>query len=168
MPRPRLLAIATSLTAVAVAAVALAAAPQRITPKGVGGVKLGATFKALRAKGLVGPLRRGCELGGPNTRGAALRPPLRGSVDFSLSSPRKATNITVTRGAKARGVGIGATIAQIKRAFPKARVDHSTDSTFLLTLVRVPKGGGGRLHFGVSTKTKRVTVIGVPYIAFCE
>ena len=56
----------------------------------------------------------------------------------------------------------------IKDAFPKAKVDHSTDETFLLTLVKIPRDGGGKLRFGVSTKTDRVTQIGVPYIAFCE
>jgi hypothetical protein len=39
---------------------------------------------------------------------------------------------------------------------------------FRLTLVRVPKNGGGRIMFGVSTRTKRTTLIGVPLIAFCE
>jgi hypothetical protein len=27
---------------------------------------------------------------------------------------------------------------------------------------------GGQITFGVSTQTKRTTVIGVPFIAFCE
>ena len=116
----------------------------------------------------MGKIRRGCELGGPNTRSAPLRPPLEGQVNFTLKTPRRVTDITVRGGAKARGVGIGDTIADIKDAYPKAKVDHSTDRTFELTLVRVPKDGGGRLRFGVSTKTKKVTLIGVPFIAFCE
>jgi hypothetical protein len=65
-------------------------------------------------------------------------------------------------------VGIGATIAAIKAAYPKVTVDHSTDGTFELTMVRVPRARGGRLEFGVNTKTKKVTLIGVPFIAFCE
>ena len=65
-------------------------------------------------------------------------------------------------------MGIGATIKQIKAKFPKAKVDHSTDHTFEITEVRIPKNGGGKMIFGVSTKSKRVTVIGVPLIAFCE
>jgi hypothetical protein len=74
----------------------------------------------------------------------------------------------VTGGATARGVGIGAKIRAIKDEFPKAKVDHSTDRTFQITLVRVPKKGpGDRFVFGVSTKTKRTIVIGIPYIAFC-
>ena len=88
-------------------AAATAAAPQKITFSGVGQVKLGMTFKQLREKGLVGKLRKGCELGGPNTRSARLRSPLKGTVNFSLTNPRKATDITVTGGAEARGVGIG-------------------------------------------------------------
>jgi hypothetical protein len=154
---------------VGVGATAIGAAPPpKITASGVDGVKLGKTHKSLRDKNLVGKIRKGCELGGPNTRGAKLLAPLKGSVNYTLTKPRKVTDITVRGGAKARGVGIGDTIPEIKAAFPKAKVDHSTDSTFLLTLVKIPKDGGGRLRFGVSTKTKKVTLIGIPHIAFCE
>lgn len=155
-------------TAVAPAHTGSAAAAKQITPAGVGAVKLGSTYQELRYQGLVGQIRKGCELGGPNTRSARLLAPLKGSVDFTLTAPRKVTNITVRGGAKARGVGIGATIATIKGAYPKAKVDHSTDSTFGITLVKIPKAGGGKLQFAVDTKTKQVTLIGVPFIAFCE
>jgi len=140
----------------------------KITPTGVGGVKLGATFSQLRAQHLVGPIHKGCELAGPNTRSASLLAPLKGGVDFTMSTPRKVVDISIRGGATARGVGIGATIAQIKAAFPKAKVDHSTEQTFAITLVRIPKNGGGRLQFAVDTMTHRVTLIGVPAIPFCE
>ena len=65
-------------------------------------------------------------------------------------------------GATARGVGIGANAAAIRAAFPRVRFDHRGDATFGLTIARVPKGGGGRLEFGVDTTTKRVTLIGIP------
>lgn len=156
------------LVLTACVAVAAAATAVKITPGGVGAVKLGDTFSQLRARHLVGPLGMGCELAGPSARAASLRAPLKGTVDFTMSSPRKVVDISVRGGATARGVGIGATIPQIKAAFPKAKVDHSTDHTFALTLVRIPKNGGGRLEFGVDTKTHRTTLIGVPLIAFCE
>jgi hypothetical protein len=144
------------------------AAAKRITASGVDGVKLGMTHRQLHDAGLVGRIRHGCELGGPTTRSARLLPPLAGQVNYTLKKPRKVTDITVRGGARARGVGIGATIPRIKAAFPKARVDHSTDSTFGVTLVRVPKSGGGRLMFAVSTTSHKVTQIGIPIIAFCE
>jgi hypothetical protein len=146
----------------------LHAAAVKITPSGVGGVKVGKTYTALRQQGLIGKIHHGCELGGPNTRSANLKSPLSGQVNFTLNSPRKVTDISIRGGAKARGVGIGATIAQIKSAFPKAKVDHSTDSTFQLTFVRIPKNGGGKIEFGVSTKTHKTELIGVPLIAVCE
>ena len=157
------------LVALAAAGVAFAAAAV-ITPTRVDGVHLGDTHSDLRARGKVGPIRPGCELGGPNTRSAKLKAPLKGSVNYTLSSPRKVDSITITGGAKARGVGIGATIPQIKAKFPNATVDHSTDQVFLLTLVRTPKRpqGRGRITFGVSTQTHKTTIIGVPFIAFCE
>jgi hypothetical protein len=144
------------------------AAAKRITPSGVDGIRLGKSHAQLRQQGLVGRIRKGCELGGPGTRSARLLAPLRGQVNYTSRKPRKVTDVTVRRGARARGVGIGAKIPAIKAAFPKAKVDHSTDRVFRLTLVRIPKTGGGKIMFGVSTKTKRTTLIGVPFIAFCE
>jgi hypothetical protein len=149
-------------------AASLHSAAAKITPSGVGGVKIGKTYKALHNAGLIGKIHHGCELGGANTRSANLKAPLKGQVNFTLHSPRKVVDISVTGGAKARGVGIGGRIKDIKAAFPKAKVDHSTDKTFELTIVRVPKNGGGKLEFGVSTKSKRVTLIGVPRIAVCD
>jgi hypothetical protein len=144
------------------------AATAKITPAGVGGVKLGETYSQLRARHLVGTIGKGCELAGPNARSASLRAPLKGSVDFTMTTPRKVVDISVRGGATARGVGIGATIPQIKAAYPKAKVDHSTDHTFAVTLVRIPRNGGGRLQFAVDTMTHRVVIIGVPAIPFCE
>src|SRR3954454_8736970 len=149
-------------------AASLHSAAAKITPSGVGGVKIGKTYKALHDAGLIGKIHHGCELGGANTRSANLKAPLKGQVNFTLHSPRKVTDITVRGGAKARGVGVGDQIPAIKAAFPKAKVDHSTDDTFEITLVRIPKNGGGKMVFGVSTKTHKTVLIGIPVIAFCE
>ena len=166
----RRLALCLVLSVVGVSALAAAQAgdPQKITRHGVGELRIGMTHKEARELGLVGRKRRGCPLGGSDTRAAKLKPPLEGSVNYTLNRPRKVRDITVEGGATARGVGIGDRIRDIKDAYPKAKVDHSTDDTFELTLVKIPRHGGGKLRFGVSTKTKRITLIGVPYIAFCE
>jgi hypothetical protein len=144
-----------------------AAAPKKITARGVDGVKLGRTFRALRQDGLVGPIRPGCQLA-ENTRSARLKAPLKGSVDFTLSDPRKVTDILIRGGATARGVGVGSRARAIRRAFPKAKFDHSTEDVFGITLVKVPKTGGGKMQFAVDEDTHKVTLIGVPFIAFCE
>jgi hypothetical protein len=144
------------------------AAAAKISPVRVDGVHLGDTHADLHARGKVGKIRPGCELA-PNTRSARLLAPLKGSVNYTQSSPRKVDSISVTGGAKARGVGIGAKIPAIKSRFPHVTVTHSTDQVFQLTLVRTPKRpSGGQITFGVSTQTKRTTIIGVPFIAFCE
>jgi hypothetical protein len=162
------IALVFAVAVTASAATALAAAPAKITGRGVGQVTLGATFTQLHAHHLVGKLTKGCELSGPNARSAKLRSPLQGSVDFTQTSPRKVSDIGVTGGAMARGVGIGATIAQIRAKFPKAKVDHSSERVFGITLVKIPKNGGGAFQFGVDTKTKKTTIIGIPFIAFCD
>ncbi len=158
-------------SATAPAPATTAAPPARaatITASGVGGVRLGMTYRTLRAAGLLGRVRPGCELAGPDTRSASLRAPLRGSVELTLRSPRKVATILVTAGATARDVGIGARMAAITAAFPRAKADHSTDDVFEITVVSVPAAGGGRLEFAVSTTTRRVTLIAIPAIAFCE
>ena len=164
------LAALAGITAVAGSALALSAetaSVAKITPKGVGAVKLGATNTKLRQRHLIGRLHRGCPLA-PNTRSARLLKPLKGSVDFNRKTPRRVADIVVTGGAKARGVGIGATISDIQNAFPSAIIDHSTEPTFKLTLVRIPRNGGGRIQFAVPKSTHRVSLIGVPFIPFCE
>ena len=155
-------------TAVAPALTVSAAAPQKITSTGVGAVKLGKTHKQLYDAKLVGAIRPGCELGGPNTRGANLRAPLKGAVDYTSSSPRKVRSISIRGGATAKGVGIGATQARIKQVFPKVVLDRGTEEVFGITLAKVPKSDGGRLEFAIDTRTKKVTLIGIPGIAFCE
>jgi len=168
----RLLGLAAliGITAVASAGIALSAqtaSSPKVTPRGVGGVKIGASFAKLHQQHLVGRLQRGCELA-PNTRSARLLAPLKGSVDFTRKNPRRVADVLVRGGATARGVGIGATIADIQNAFPSAIIDHGTEQTFRLTLVKVPRNGGGRIQFAVPLKTHRVSLIGVPFIAFCE
>ena len=66
------------------------------------------------------------------------------------------------------GVAIGDGRGQIKAAFPKAKFDESVKDTFGITLVRIPKDGGGRLQMALDAKTDKVTEFGVPYIRFCE
>ena len=168
----RTLAAGVVVTALALGpAAATAAAPQKITSKGVGQVKLGMTHKQLRDKGLVGKIRKGCELGGPDTRTARLRSPLKGSVNYTLNSPRRVTDITITGGAEARGVGIGDKLKDIKAKFPKREVDHSQEDVFRAFFVWIPKSdpvGKIRMNFVIDSDTRKITAIGVPFVAFCE
>ena len=172
----RTLALTAALVTIGALAVAAAAdtrptariAAKRVTSKGVGEVKLGMTFREAREKRLVGRLRPGCEFGGPETRSARLRLPLRGFVDFTLTKPRKIDNIFITRGARARGVRIGDRIRDIKDAYPGAKVNKDTEEVFGIWLVRVPKRAGGRIMFSVPVATKRIDAIGVPFIPVCE
>lgn len=139
-----------------------------ITPLGVGPIKLGARYSDLLAKGLVEKMGPGCEVAGPNTRSARLRPPLKGSVDLTLSEPRRVATITIYGGATARGVGVGATSQAVKAAFPAAKFDRSGEETFGVTFVEAPRGKGGPIAFAVSTKTKRVEQIAIPNVSVCD
>jgi hypothetical protein len=161
--------VVTALALGPAAATAAAPAPAKITGKGVGQVKLGKTFAQMRSKHLVGKLRDGCELSGPNTKFSKLRSPLRGTVDWSKTSTRRVRRVTITGGAAAaRGVTIGDKLADITAAFPKRKVDHAAEPIFGITLVKIPKDGGGRMWFGIPTDTKKITMIGVPNLSFCD
>jgi hypothetical protein len=148
--------------------IAAAAAPPAVTSAGVTGVALGGRYAALRRAGLIGTLAPGCEVSGPGARSARLLGPLRGAVDFTHTTPRRVQSVTIRGGASARGVGVGATGAQARRAFPHLTLDHRTERLFGITLLTVPKRDGGVFQFAVSTQTGRVTEIGIPAIAFCE
>lgn len=163
----RILAAVLALALGASGALALAAT-KPVTSSGVGAVKLGKTYSSLRAAGLLGKVTPGCELAGPNTRSAPLRAPLKGSVDLSTTVPRRVRTIVVRSGAAARGVGIGTRQEAITEKFRGVRFDHSTDATFGITIARVPTSGGGRLEFAIDTTTRKVTLIGIPAIPFCE
>ena len=148
--------------------IAADATPPAITAAGVGAVALGSTYATLRRDGRIAALRRGCELAGASARSARLRAPLRGSVDFTHATPRRVQTITIAGGATASGVGVGATRAQVRRAFPHATADHGTERVFGITLFTVPPRDGGRFQFAVEASTGRVVRIGIPAILFCE
>jgi hypothetical protein len=141
--------------------------PVKVTPARVGQVRLHATWKSAHAKDLVGRIQAGCELD-TGARAAVLRAPLRGAVELSKKKPRRIKSIIVTKHATARGVAIGDRRKAVKRAYPKATFDTSVQDTFGITLVRVPKDGGGRLQIALDADSNRVTEFGVPYIRFCE
>ena len=167
MPSGAARALAVVLAA-GIAAPAVAAAPEKATKRGVGDVELGATHRALRAQGLVGPQEPGCELGATPRKAAELRRGLEGAVELTRTRPRRVRSILVTEGAEARGVGIGARRRDIRAAFPHARFDDGTEEVFGVTLATVPRRDGGRMQFALDADTRRVTLIGVPYVAFCE
>ena len=135
----------------------------------MGKVKLGATHSlAARAGPGRRPAARAASSAAPTRARRASSRRSRARVDYSLTNPRKVQAITIRGGAKAKGVGIGATIPQIKAKFPHAKVDHSLEDIGLFTIVRIPKRDGGRIMFGVDPGTEKTTPIGVPNIPICE
>ena len=74
----------------------------------------------------------------------------------------------MTGGATAHGVGVGSDTATVRRAFPTAVFDHTAEAMFGITLVKIPRRTGWRLQFALDVKTRLVTSIGVPNIAFCD
>ena len=133
----------------------------------MGEVKLGATYKELRRQDLVGASSPGCPIK-QGERIAPLKAPLKGGVILTASAPRKVDNIGIRGGATIRGVGVGATIPEIKAAFPKAKVNRQSEELFRITSVEIPQEGGGRLLFAVDVKTKKTRVIGIPTLPPCE
>jgi hypothetical protein len=153
-----------TLTGAAAAAAPLRPGAATVTSSGVDGVKVGARYVSLRHAGKIARATRGCELAGPKARASRLRAPLKGSVNLTIARPLRVDTITVTGGARAKGVGVGSRRAAVKAKFPHARFRHILG----IVLARVPKADGGPFEFSLGTKGKRVDAIGIPHLAFCE
>ena len=115
---------------------------------------------------LVGKLHKGvCDAAGPNASPfARLRSPLRGQANFTKRLPHKLTDITIRGGAKARGVGVGDSLAKVKAAFPKRQIRHDLGFIF----VDIRKTSNIKEQFILDQDTRKVTDIGVPFVALCE
>jgi len=139
---------------------------QEVTREGVGNLRLGMTYRDLRAAGLVGRLVEGCPVDG--VKSASLRAPLLGFAQFNAETPKRLTNVVVSRGATAHGVGRGDRLRSIRRAFSAVRVIRDFEDEFKLTLARIPPRAGGPLEFVLDVRSGRVRQIGVPSTPFCE
>jgi hypothetical protein len=139
-----------------------------ITPHGVGALRLGATAKALQAKGLIGGLRKGCELD-PGQRVAPLRAPLQGWAVFEAGH-NGLHGLTVEGGAEtARHVGIGSTAAEARAAYPQARYEApGTAQPFPVGFLWVPNLSKPKLTMIIEPGTRQVEAISVPSPNFCE
>lgn len=139
-----------------------------ITPQGVGGLKLGTSAKALRSKGLIGGLRKGCELD-PGQRVAPLRAPLKGWAIFEAGNPGLHA-FTVEGGAEtARHIGIGSTAAAARKAYPHAHYEApGTVDPFPVGFLWVPNSSKPKLTMIIEPGTRLVESISVPVPNFCE
>ena len=120
-PARRLAAAAVLSLAFTATAVA-GTADKKITPKGVGKVKLGALATDLRADGLIGRLKPGCELGGAGHALGAAEGAAQGHASTSREARARSRAINDPRrggGARRR---VGDTLADITAAFPKRKI----------------------------------------------
>jgi hypothetical protein len=143
---------------------------QTVGPGRAGEILLGDTVKALHKRKLIGRLRPGCELD-PGQRVAPLRPPLEGLAIFSgLPKKRnKVASLLVEGGAETvKGIGIGSTPGQARKAYPKADYDPPPSKPFAEGFIWVNSSRHPQMTFIVDPKTRRITAIGVPAPNLCE
>jgi hypothetical protein len=147
---------------------AVAVASPFVTSHRVGGLRLGATVKTLHRKGLIGGLRKGCELD-PGQRVAPLRAPLQGWAVFE-SGHKGLRGFTIEGGAEtARHIGIGSTAAEARKAYPIALYEApGTADPFAEGFLWVPNLQKPKLTMIIEPKTRRVEAISVPSPSFCE
>jgi hypothetical protein len=139
-----------------------------ITTHGVGALRLGATAKALHTKGLIGGLRKGCELD-PGQRVAPLRAPLKGWAVFEAGQAGLHA-FTVEGGAEtARHIGIGSTATEARKAYPQATYEApGTAQPFPVGFLWVPSLSKPQMTMIIEPGTRQVEAISVPAPNFCE
>jgi hypothetical protein len=169
-PRSHLAAtllVATFLSSTLLPGAAGASTPI-ITPSGVGALRLGATAKSLHQRGLVGGLRKGCELD-PGQRVARLLSPLSGWATFGGGDGRL-ISLTIEGGAEtARGIGVGSTAADARAAYPSGEwLSPQKMYPLPVGLLWVNGYRHPKLSFVVDPSTYRVESIAIPSPNFCE
>lgn len=139
-----------------------------VGPQGVGGLRLGATVKALHRRHLIRRLHPGCELD-PGQRVARLRPPLSGLATFSHPNTRL-SSLTILGGAEtARHIGIGSTSGEARNAYPHAvykapgTFDPFAEGFLFVNSISHPK-----MTFTFDPGSVLVSQISVPAPSFCE
>jgi hypothetical protein len=139
-----------------------------ITPHGIGALRLHATVKSLHRKGVIGGLRKGCELD-PGQRVAPLRAPLRGWAVFS-SGGNRLSAFTIEGGAEtARHIGIGSPAAEARKAYPDALYEGpGTVEPFAEGFLWVPNLSKPKLTMIIEPGFRQVEAISVPSPNFCE
>lgn len=164
----RAIAVSALAATVALAAAGSAFAAPVITSHGVGAIRLGAPARSLQSKGLIGGLRKGCELD-PGQRVAPLRSPLKGWAIFGSASSGL-RSVTVEAGAEtARQIGIGSTAGEARKAYPKALYQApGTADPFPVGFLWVPSPSKPKLTMTFEPDTRKVEAISVPSPSFCE
>jgi hypothetical protein len=139
-----------------------------ITPHGVDGIRLGATAKSLLERGLIGGVRRGCELD-PGHQVAPLRSPLKGWAVFEAGH-KGLVAFTVEGGAETgRHIGIGSTAAEARKAYPDALYEApGTVKPFAEGFLWVPNLSKPKLTMVIEPGSRQVEAISVPSPNFCE
>jgi hypothetical protein len=159
--------VASAALLLAVASATASPSSEQITGTAVGAIKLGEPYAQVHAAALVGPIGPGCSLNA-GSKAARLRAPLTGNVEFGSSTARKVTDISVSAGANARGVTIGARLSAIRAGYRNVKVDRSTEKVFGVDVATVHPKAGGKISFAINDKTHKVILIGVPDIPFCD
>ncbi|MBG0826155.1 hypothetical protein HS048_36425 [Planomonospora sp. ID91781] len=140
---------AAATTAIVTTAESAAAARSKFGPFGYRGIKLGMSAKKARATGKIRRVSRQ----GPCTTWRFRTPPNApgGRADVVISKRLRVVGyIDAPRSARTpRGIGIGSTKRQVKRAYPKARMSGS--GLFYAPLPRNPKGYYGFILSGGRT-----------------
>jgi hypothetical protein len=139
-----------------------------VTPRGVGGVQLGATVASLHKRHLIGRLRQGCELD-PGQRVARLRAPLNGFAIFGHPNDRVSSIVLRGNAKTARHVGIGSRPGEVTSAYPHATYDPpGSNDPFAEGFIWVNQIAHPKLTFTVDADTRLISEISVPSPNFCE
>lgn len=125
----------------------------------------------MRAEGLIGTVRKGCDIMSPPNYWARLRPPVRGTATFRGNTPRSPLRSLWLEGGVVtdRGVKVGSPAAAVRRVYPRAQVVNTRPGDPLqFSAITIVRKGKWRMWFLLDQPGGRVEAISVPGPEFCE
>lgn len=154
----RLAAVLLLVALAAAPAVGAASRPPLISAQGFGPLRLGRSYESLRKAGLVDPSFPGCPTA-PHTTFAVAHHP---GADVTFDPKHRLSFVESTSpGLTSKHVGIGSTVAQLRKAYPGAR--YTAGQTPKLQI----KTAAGRNAFEFEFVGGRARAFTIPGPGFC-
>ncbi|MGH9023556.1 MAG: hypothetical protein ACRDV9_10730, partial [Acidimicrobiia bacterium] len=130
---------------------------------------IGMALEKAQSESLVTDVKPGCEAAGPGEKAAHI---VAAEEGFATFNDGVLTRISLRKGLTAEGIGLGATVDELKQAYSangyNATIDDSTLEVFGILLASVTKDGKEAYGFLVDPDTQTIEELSAPNVGFCD